>query len=166
LRQKFSEIEQGQIKIENILSMSVSFRQFTPEKQTDLTEEIADLKKENEVLSHLVIDEEKRKEKLIIDLEQLKKDYEKDVRRTRIISDSHLIDERKSVTPEEIIVILSQGEKKNKAGGEEKENKAASYLNIYKTNSLDATNIPSIGKELKTRGENLAIIKSNRRDDL
>ncbi|CAI2182981.1 2815_t:CDS:2, partial [Funneliformis geosporum] len=33
-------------------------------------------------------------------------------------------------------------------------------------NSLEATNIPSVGKELKTRGENLTIIKSNRRDDL
>jgi DNA gyrase/topoisomerase IV subunit A len=119
-------------------------------------------------LIRLVISEEKRKEKLIADLEQLKKDYEKDTRRTKIISDSHLIDERKAIAPEEIIIILSKGEKrkKTKAETEEKEGKMASYLNIYKVGSLDATNIPSVGKELKTRGENLTIIKSNRRDDL
>src|SRR5205814_7288462 len=63
--------------------------------------------------------------------------------------------------------ILSQGEKKKtKSEIGEKESKLASYLNIYKVNSLDATNIPSVGKELKTRGESLVIIKSNRRDDL
>lgn len=167
LKQKFVEIEQGQIKIENILSMSVSFRQFTPEKQTNLTQEIVDLKTENEKLGQLITSGEKRKEKLIFELEQLKKDYEKDSRRTQIISDSHIIDERKAVIPEEIIIILSQGEKK-KTNSEvgEKEDKLASYLNIYKVNALDATNIPSVGKELKTRGENLAIVKSNRRDDL
>jgi len=118
-------------------------------------------------LGQLVASEEKRKEKLITDLEQLKQDYEKDKRRTQIISDSHLIDERKAIVPEEIIIILSQGEKKKtKSEIGEKESKLASYLNIYKVNSLDATNIPSVGKELKTRGENLTIIKSNRRDDL
>ncbi|WNE40287.1 MAG: DNA gyrase subunit B [Mycoplasmataceae bacterium] len=165
LRQKFSEIEQGQIKIENILSMSISFRQFTPEKQADLTQGIIDLKIENETLGELVANEAKRKEKLIADLEQLIKDYEKDVPRTKIISDSHIIDERKAVAPEDLIVILSHGEKK-KTKTEEKDDKKPSYLNIYKNNSLDATNIPSVGKELKTRGDNLAIIKSNRRDDL
>src|SRR6185369_2272996 len=137
LKQKFAEIKQGQIKIENILSMSISFRQFTPEKQADLTKNIADLKIENEKLGQLIASEEKRKEKLIADLEQLKKDYEKDHRRTQIISDSHLIDERKAVKPEEIIIILSQGEKKKaKSETGEKENKLASYLNIYKVNSL------------------------------
>jgi len=167
LKQKFSEIKQGQIRIENILSTSISFRQFTPEKQTDLTHKIADLKVENEKLGQLIDSKEKRKEKLISDLEQLKKDYEKDSRRTKIISDSHLIDERKAITPEEIIIILSQGEKKKtKTDLGEKDGKLASYLNIYKTNSLDATSFPSVGKELKTRGENLAIVKSNRRDDL
>jgi DNA gyrase subunit A len=167
LKQKFVEIKQGRIKIENILSMSISFRQFTPEKQTSLANEITNLKTENESLGQLIASEEKRKEKLIADLEQLKQDYEKDSRRTQIIADSHLIDERKAVTPEEIIIILSQGEKKkNKSEVGKKEGKSASYLNIYKVNALDATNIPSVGKELKTRGENLAIIKSNRRDDL
>jgi DNA gyrase subunit A len=154
LKQKFEEIKQGQIKIENILSMSISFRQFTPEKQADLTKDIADLKTENEKLGQLITSEEKRKDKLIADLEQLKKDYEKDIRRTQIISDSHLIDERKAIAPEEIIIILSQGEKK-KTKSETGESKLASYLNIYKVNSLDATNIPSVGKELKTRGEKL-----------
>jgi DNA gyrase/topoisomerase IV subunit A len=145
-----------------------SFRQLRPGKQTDLGNEIEELKTKNEELIRLVISEEKRKEKLIADLEQLKKDYEKDTRRTKIISDSHLIDERKAIAPEEIIIILSKGEKrkKTKAETEEKEGKMASYLNIYKVGSLDATNIPSVGKELKTRGENLTIIKSNRRDDL
>ncbi|MCE8162915.1 MAG: hypothetical protein I3273_00860 [Candidatus Moeniiplasma glomeromycotorum] len=170
LKQKFVEIERGEIKIDNILSMSISFRQFTPEKQTDLAQGITNLKAENEKLAQLVASEENRKEKLIADLEQLKQVYEKqkDERRTQIISDSHLIDERKAIVPEEIIVILSQGEKKKtKAELEEKESKLASYLNIYKTNSLEATNLPSTGSEkLKTRGENLIIIKSNRRDDL
>jgi DNA gyrase/topoisomerase IV subunit A len=167
LKQKFTEIEQRQIKVENVLSMSISFRQFTPEKQKDLIQEMDNLKSENEILEQLISSKEKRKEKLIIDLEKLKKDYEKDVRRTQIIYDSHLIDERKSITPEEIIIILSQGEKKaaKLEGGEEKD-KLPSYLNIYKISSLDATNIPSVGKELKTRGEGLIIIKSNRRDDL
>jgi DNA gyrase/topoisomerase IV subunit A len=145
--------------------MSVSFRQFTPERQVVLTQEIVNLKTENETLGELVASEEKQKEKLVADLEQLKKDYGKDIRRTEIISDSHIIDERKAVAPEDLIVILSQGEKK-KSKTEEKDDKKPSYLNIYKTNSLDATNIPSVGKELKTRGGNLAIIKSNRRDDL
>ncbi|CFW93437.1 DNA gyrase (subunit B) [endosymbiont DhMRE of Dentiscutata heterogama] len=166
LKQKFTEIKQGKIKIENILSMSISFRQFTPEKQADLTQGIADLKIENEKLAQLVASEEKRKEKLIADLEQLKKDYEKDHRRTQIISDSHLIDERKAIAPEEIIIILSRGEKKKAKSETGEKEKLPSYLNIYKINSLEATNIPSVGKELKTRGENLAIIKSNRRDDL
>ncbi|CAG8453716.1 10961_t:CDS:2 [Ambispora leptoticha] len=166
LEQRFVEIKQGKIKIENILSMSISFRQFTPEKQVDLVQGIIKLKGENEELGQLITSEEKRKEKLIADLEQLKKDYEKDERRTQIISDSHLIDERKAITPEEIIVILSQGEKNSKSETSAKEVKLASYLNIYKINTLDATNVPSVGKELKTRGENLAIIKSNRRDDL
>ncbi|CAG8840568.1 18680_t:CDS:1, partial [Racocetra persica] len=166
LREKFTEIKQGKIKIENILSMSISFRQFTPEKQADLAQGITDLKTENEKLAQLVASEEKRKEKLIVDLEQLKKDYEKDHRRTQIISDSHLIDERKAIAPEEIIIILSRGEKKKTKSETEVKEKLPSYLNIYKINSLDSTNIPSVGKELKTRGENLAIIKSNRRDDL
>ncbi|CAG8550559.1 21189_t:CDS:2 [Racocetra persica] len=166
LKQKFAEIKQGKIKIENILSMSISFRQFTPEKQADLTQGITDLKIENEKLAQLVASEEKRKEKLIADLEQLKKDYEKDHRRTQIISDSHLIDERKAIAPEEIIIILSRGEKKKTKSETGEKEKLPSYLNIYKINSLEATNIPSVGKELKTRGENLAIIKSNRRDDL
>ncbi|CAG8731531.1 11156_t:CDS:2, partial [Ambispora leptoticha] len=143
LKQKFVEIKQGKIKIENILSMSISFRQFTPEKQADLAKEITNLETENEELGQLIASEEKRKEKLIADLEQLKKDYEKDARRTQIISDSHLIDERKAITPEEIIIILSQGEKKkSKSETGEKESKLASYLNIYKIDSLDATNIP------------------------
>ncbi|CAG8471185.1 14270_t:CDS:10, partial [Cetraspora pellucida] len=162
LREKFTEIKQGKIKIENILSMSISFRQFTPEKQADLAQGITDLKTENEKLAQLVASEEKRKEKLIADLEQLKKDYEKDHRRTQIISDSHLIDERKAIAPEEIIIILSRGEKKKTKSETEAKEKLPSYLNIYKINSLDSTNIPSVGKELKTRGENLAIIKSNR----
>jgi DNA gyrase/topoisomerase IV subunit A len=165
LRGKFVEIKQGQIKIENILNMPISFRQFTSEKQTSLINEITDLKTENEELGQLIASEEKRKEKLIVDLEKIKQDYAKDYRRTQIISDSHLIDERKAVVPEEIIIILSRGEEK-KAKSETEGSKPTSYLNIYKINSLDATNVPSVGKELKTRGENLAIIKSNRRDDL
>ncbi|CAI2163604.1 2070_t:CDS:2 [Funneliformis geosporum] len=137
-----------------------SFRQLRPGKQANLANEIGEIKTENEGLMQLVISKEKRKEKLIADLEQLKKDYEKDTRRTQIISDSHLIDERKAIAPEEIIIILSQGEKK-KTKTETGESKPASYLNIYKANALDATNIPSVGKELKTRGENLTIININ-----
>ncbi|KLL02076.1 MAG: DNA gyrase subunit B [Mycoplasmataceae bacterium RC_NB112A] len=170
LKQKFTEIREGGIKIENILGMSISFSQFTPEKQVELSNDINKLKVENEELSQLVTSEEKRKEKLIADLEQLKQVYEKqkDFRRTLIIPDSHLIDERKAIAPEGIIIILSQGEKKkSKTEAEEKESKSASYLNVYKINSLEATNIPSAGsKELKPRGESLTIIKSNRRDDL
>ena len=162
-----SDLEQK--VIDRILdTRRTSFRQLRPGKQTDLANEIEELKTKNEELIRLVISEEKRKEKLIADLEQLKKDYEKDTRRTKIISDFHLIDERKAITPEEIIIILSRGEKKKTKSeiGEKESGKVASYLNIYKVDSLDATNIPSVGKELKTRGENLAIIKSNRRDDL
>jgi len=161
-----SDLEQK--VIDRILdTRRTSFRQLRPGKQADLANEIEELKTKNEELIRLVISEEKRKEKLIADLEQLKKDYDKDTRRTKIISDSYLIDERKAIAPEEIIVILSQGEKKKtKPEAEEKKSKLASYLNVYRVNSLDATNVPSVGKELKTRGENLTIIRSNRRDDL
>src|SRR5205823_2890949 len=119
----------------------INYSMFAPEKRTELTNKITGLKTENEELGQLVASEEKRKEKLIADLEQLKQDYEKDKRRTQIISDSHLIDERKAITPEEIIIILSQGEKKKtKSETGENESKLASYLNIYKVNSLEATN--------------------------
>ena len=166
LPKELSDLEQK--VVDRILdTRRASFRQLRPGKQTDLTNEIEELKTKNEELIQLMISEEKRKEKLITDLEKIKQDYAKDYRRTQIISDSHLIDERKAITPEEIIIILSQSErKKTKSEVGEKEIKIASYLNVYKINSLDATNIPSVGKELKTRGENLVIIKSNRRDDL
>jgi DNA gyrase/topoisomerase IV subunit A len=164
LPKESSDLEQK--VVDRILdTRRASFRQLRPGKQTDLANEIEELKAKNEELIQLVTSKEKRKKKLITDLEQLKKDYEKDYRRTQIISDSHLIDERKAITPEEIVIILSQGEKK-KTKSETGESQLASYLNIYKINSLEATNIPSVGKELKTRGENLTIIKSNRRDDL
>jgi DNA gyrase subunit B len=163
--EKPSDPEQEVFK--KIFHTMTNYDMMTPEKQDELANKIADLKTENEKLGQLIASEEERKEKLIAELEQLKKDYEKDNRRTQIISDSHIIDERKAITPEEIIIILSQDEKKKaKSEAGEKEGKLVSYLNICKVNVLDATNVPSVGKELKTRGENLAIIKSNRRDDL
>lgn len=167
LTERFTEISEGRIKISSILDMPVSFRQFTQDQQTKLEGKITDVKKDNEELRLLIASEDKQKAKLIAELEQLKQDYSKDVRRTKLISDSHIIDERKSIAPEEIIVILSQGEKKiTSVDTGEKQTKLDSYLNIHKLSSLEATNIRGVGKELKTRGKNLAIIKSNRRDDL
>jgi DNA gyrase subunit A len=167
LTEKFTDISEGKIKINNILDMQISFRQFTPERQTKLEGKITDVKEENNELRLLISGEDKQKVKLIAELEQLKHTYAHDIRRTQLINDSHIIDERKSIAPEEIITILSQGERKRPNVNEgEREIKINSYLNIHKLLSLEATNIRGVGKELKTRGENLAIIKSNRRDDL
>jgi len=167
LTEKFTDISEGKIKINSILDMQISFRQFTPERQTKLEGKITDVKEENNGLRLLISSEDKQKVKLIAELEQLKQNYVHSVRRTQLIHDSHIIDERKSIAPEEIITILSQGERKRTNVSEgEREIKIDSYLNIHKLLSLEATNVRGAGKELKTRGENLAIIKSNRRDDL
>jgi len=165
LRKTFAELSEE--RIARILDTPISFRQFTPEQQNKLEGKINEIKEENIKLGLLVASEEQRKEKLITELEQLKQNYSRDQRRTKIIADSHIIDERKAMAREDLVIILSKGEKKKtKTESGENESKIDSYLNVHKVNSLEATNIHSVGKELKTRGENIAIIKSNRRDDL
>nr|CAG8443501.1 13422_t:CDS:2 [Entrophospora candida] len=148
-----------------IFRTMTSYDMFTPEKQAELVSKINDLKVENEELGQLAASEEKRKEKLIADLEQLKKDYEKDNRRTQIITDSHLIDERKAVTPEEIIVILSQGEKKKtKSKGEEEERKIY-IIPVYKLTDK-SFNLKESGIIKLTPGEVVEQIISVREDFL
>ena len=145
--------------INRILDTPASFRQFTPERREKLENDIKNLQENNIQQQLLIIQEEQRKIKLIQELEELKKNYAHDVRKTTVTSLPHFINERQLIPHEERIVLISRSESK-------KENKFNNYLTIYHPTSLEATNIPSVGKELKTRGDNWTILKVNRRDDL
>ena len=133
--------------INRILDTPASFRQFTPERQQKLQNDINVLKENNVQQQLLITQQEQRKQKLIQELVELKKDYAHDQRRTVITSQIHSIAERQLIPHEERIVILSRLENK-------KENKFNNYLTSYNLTVLDPTNIPSQGKELKTRGDN------------
>ena len=80
-------------------------------------------------------------------VETLKANYSQDRRKTEITPISHSISERELIPHEKRLIILSRFENK-------KERKINNFLTAYQVNSLEATNIPSVGKELKTRGEN------------
>ncbi|RHZ35471.1 DNA gyrase subunit A [endosymbiont GvMRE of Glomus versiforme] len=145
--------------VNRILDTPATFRQFTPEKQEKLQSDIETLKGKILQQQLLIFNQEQRKQQLIHELVELKKDYADDHRRTVITSQSYSIAERQLIPHEERIVLLSRSENK-------KENKFNNYLTSYNLASLDPTNIPSQGKELKTRGDNWTIVKLNRRDDL
>jgi len=133
--------------INRILDTPASFRQFTPERREKLQNDINVLKENNLQQQLLITQQEQRKQKLIQELVELKKDYAHDQRRTVITSQIHSIAERQLISHEERIVLLSRSENK-------KENKFNNYLTSYSLTILDPTNIPSQGKELKTRGDN------------
>ena len=86
-------------------------------------------------------------QELIQELQKLKNDYSHDKRRTTISSIQHSIEERQLIPHEERIVLLSRSENK-------KENKINNYLTVHHLSAVEPTNIPSQGKELKTRGDN------------
>ena len=77
----------------------------------------------------------------------MKSSYQHDKRKTTVTSSLHSIEERQLIPHEERIVLLSRSENK-------KENKVNNYLTVHNLSALEPTNIPSQGKELKTRGDN------------
>ncbi|MCE8163474.1 MAG: ATP-binding protein [Candidatus Moeniiplasma glomeromycotorum] len=145
--------------INTIISGSFSFESFFLEEQKKLKDDVEVLKKELTNQQLLIIHQEQRKQQLISELEELKKDYADDYRRTIITSQLHLIAERQLIPHEKRIILLSRSENK-------KENKFNNYLTVHNLAAVEPTNIPSVGRELKTRGDNWAIIKLDRRDDL
>ena len=91
--------------------------------------------------------QEQRKQQLIHELVELKKDYADDHRRTVITFQSHSIGERQLIPHEDRIILLSRSENK-------KENKVNNYLTVHNLSAVEPTNVPSQGKQLKTRGDN------------
>ncbi|CAG8542045.1 372_t:CDS:2 [Racocetra persica] len=145
--------------IDRILDTPASFRQFTLERREKLQKEIADRHQEIAELQSLITDQESRKQKLIAELQELQKVYAHDLRRTQFSDEKHIIEERELIPHEERVAILSQNENK-------KDKSINIYLNVYDLEAIEATNMPSQGKELKTRGDNLNFVKLCRRDDL
>lgn len=143
--EKSSNLEQEAIN--RILDTPASFRQFTPERREKLQNDIAKLQQDNADQQLVITDQKKRKERLIQELQKLKNDYPQDKRRTTITSAQHSIEERQLIPHEERIVLLSRSENK-------KENKVNNYLTVHHLSAVEPTNIPSRGKELKTRGDN------------
>lgn len=87
----------------------------------------------------------------------MQKDYSWDKRKTVLNKQHHFISERQLVPFEERLVIFSYIKSKNKINN---------YLTINSPSYLEPTNIPSQGKELRTRGEVWAVTRVNRRDDI
>jgi len=145
--------------VERILDTSSSFRQFTPEKREKLQNDINNLHQDSTEQQLVIGQQDKRKEKLIQELEELKANYIHDKRKTILTDHLHSIEERQLIPHEERIILLSRSENK-------KEDKINSYLTVHSISALEPTNIPSQGKKLTTRGDNWAIIKLDRRDDL
>ncbi|CAG8630785.1 684_t:CDS:2, partial [Ambispora gerdemannii] len=141
LQARFNLDQEG---IDRILDTPANFRQFSPERREKLENDITNLQQKNQELQELITSEEKKKQRLIAELQELQKTYQSDYRRTEFSEELHLIDERKLTPHEERLVILSQAENK-------KEDTVNTYLNVHEIASLEATNIPSQGKELKTR---------------
>jgi len=143
--EKSSNLEQEAIN--RILDTPASFRQFTPERREKLQNDINKLQQDNAEQQSIINQQEKRKEKLIQELQELKNSYPQDKRKTTVTSTQHSIEERQLIPHEERVILLSRSENK-------KENKVNNYLTVYNTNVVEPTNIPSQGKELKTRGDN------------
>ena len=143
--EKTSDLEQETIN--RILDTPASFRQFTPERREKLQKDIDKLQRDNEEQQSTINQLEKRKEMLIQELQELKNNYSHDKRRTTVTSYLHSIEERSLIPHEERIVLLSRFENK-------KENKVNNYLTVHHLSAVESTNIPSQGKQLKTRGDN------------
>jgi len=143
--EKSSNLEQEAIN--RILDTPASFRQFTPERREKLQNDINKLQQDNAEQQSVINQQEKRKEKLIQELQELKNSYPQDKRKTTVTSTQHSIEERQLIPHEERIVLLSRLESK-------KENKVNNYLTVHSLAAVEPTNIPSQGKELKTRGDN------------
>ena len=133
--------------INRILDTPASFRQFTPEKREKLQNEINALQENNVQQQLLIVQQEARKARLIQELEELRNNYPQDKRRTTVTSQLHSIEERRLIPHEKRIILLSRTESK-------KENKVNNYLTVHSLTTLEPTNIPSQGKDLKTRGDN------------
>ena len=143
--EKPSNLEQEAIN--RILDTPASFRQFTPERREKLQNDINKLQQDNAEQQAVINQQEKRKEKLIQELQELKNSYPHDKRKTIVTSIQHSIEERQLIPHEERIILLSRSENK-------KENKINNYLTVHSLAAVEPTNIPSQGKELKTRGDN------------
>ncbi|CAG8456610.1 1449_t:CDS:2 [Paraglomus occultum] len=143
--EKPSNLEQEAIN--RILDTPASFRQFTPERREKLQNDINKLQQDNAEQQSIINQQEKRKEKLIQELQELKSSYPHDKRKTTVTSIQHSIEERQLIPHEERIILLSRSENK-------KENKINNYLTVHSLAAVEPTNIPSQGKELKTRGDN------------
>lgn len=131
-------------KIERLLDIPSTFRQFTPERKKKLEGEIERLKQLSEQQKVLIENEKERQIFLIDELEKLQKSYSSDCRRTIISDKLHQVSERQLVPFEERIVVLSYIRGKNKINN---------YLAVNSLSFLESTNIPSQGKDLRMRGD-------------
>ncbi|CAG8725411.1 3396_t:CDS:2, partial [Cetraspora pellucida] len=134
--EKTNDLEQEVIN--KILDTPASFRQFTPERREKLTRDIQDKRAENIQHQLLIEKEEVRKERLI---------------------QSRRIEARKLIPAhEERIILISRQENK-------KENKMRSYLTIYNPSVVEATNIPSQGKEFNVVNKSINLEEYGSKDD-
>ncbi|CAI2189385.1 10426_t:CDS:2, partial [Funneliformis geosporum] len=131
-----------------------SFFHFFSEQKKKLQNDIETSKEKLAQQRLLITNQEQRKQELINELVQLKKDYADDHRRTVITAQSRLIAERQLIPHEERVILLSRSENK-------KENKFNNYLTVHNLAAIEPTNIPSVGKELKSRGEKHLARKRN-----
>jgi DNA gyrase subunit A len=142
-KDRFDLDEESIIKV---LDTPSSFRQFTPERREKLKREIESLKLNNELQRKLIDNESERRLALVEELEDLKKNYYKDFRKTFLTSISHSITERELIPHENRVVVFGIYENK-------KEKKVLNFFTNYQVDNFDGTNIPSVGKELKSRGD-------------
>src|SRR6185437_10478949 len=120
--EKLGNLEQEAIN--RILDTPASFRQFTPERREKLQNDINKLQQDNSEQQSVINQQERRKEKLIQELQELKKSYPHDKRKTTVTSIQHSIEERQLIPHEERIILLSCSENK-------KENKINNYLTVH-----------------------------------
>jgi DNA gyrase subunit A len=130
---------------ERILDTSYNFRQFTIGRRDKLESDIKQLVENNQQQLLVINSREEQKIKLIEELQSLRDIYQFDERKTQLTSLSHTIAERQLIPREERLVILSKSKKDEKINN---------YLTNYNVEVIEGTNIPSVGKELKTRGNN------------
>jgi DNA gyrase subunit A len=133
--------------MDRILDTPSNFRQFTKERQDKLGRDIETLELDNSKQELLINSKDNRREKLVEELEKLREEYKDNVRRTVVTSIKNSILEKQLIPHENRLVILSKLVNK-------KENKVNNFLTNYQLDALESTNIPSSGKELKTRGDN------------
>ncbi|RIA79123.1 DNA topoisomerase, partial [Glomus cerebriforme] len=143
LLETLNSYDSEQEVINRLLDTPAKFRQFTPEQKAKLTNDIRGLHENNLQQQLLIIHQEHRKQHLIQELAELKKDYAHDERKTLLTSTLRFITERQLIPHEERIIFLSRSENR-------KENKVSNFLTVHLVASLEGTNIPSTGKELKT----------------